>query len=125
MKMKGIAVKSIVYGVVALMIVFLVFGALVMPYFSSAWRFAQDVCLTPSDTGDTVGNCTYDKTANTTVIVAGDHICTGNDENSTAGIWCQKVQTAGGYRISTQGLLLLILVMALVGTALYFLRVGI
>lgn len=104
--------KKMIMGGIILAIIFVLLGNLIMPQFSTAWRYAQDLCWT-----NVTASCDYDTTVNTTVITNAN-TCTGS--GYAQGDLCQAVQTAGGYRVANQGLMILILIIALIGFALTF-----
>lgn len=124
--------KSLAIGI-GLLVLFLLGSTLIMPQFSSAWRYCQEVKWTGANAGVTT-NCTYDDDPahfnNSMINVSTTYTYTRSgvgtyDIDATAdgaSSLCLGCLTAGGWRTSTQGLLLLVLVAALVTFALYFFK---
>lgn len=107
----------IIYGAVGLMIAFIVFGAVVMPEFSKAWRYCQALSWEGA-TGGVYTNCSdrYQDEFNTTFVdvTAGSHTENGitspiGSDNTGSSSYCLNCKTTGGYRTTVQGLTLLTL----------------
>ncbi len=107
-------VEMFVYGTIALAILFLLFSTIIMPQFSSSYRYAQALCW-----DNTTANCDYSPVTNLTEVLVGTN-CTGQMEDSSNTAWCQRVLTAGDYRATNQGIVLLVLVIALIGFGVMF-----
>lgn len=123
---KDLLTKAVGVGI-GLLILFLLFSTLIMPQFSTAWRYCQGREWVGA-TGGTLTNCTtpYQNSNTSYVNPAGathtesgqtDPVVTDND---AADQFCLNCATVGGYRATNQGLTLLILVMGLIGFALRF-----
>ena len=112
-----------IYIGIALAVLFIMLSTMVMPYFSTAFRYAQDVCWT-----GTAANCDYDTNTNSTVItnstaVTGTGlygVCAPTATNFATAM-CLHITTAGGYRSITQAVILLIFFFTILGFALRFL----
>ena len=123
----GVLDKSVSYGI-GLLVLFLIGGVLVLPMFSDAYRYCQTVKWAGAH-GTGTGNCTYDDVNfNTSEITAGS---TGQHTESSLGTYdieadhsadryCLKCVTEGGWRTTTQGLVILVLVVGMIAFALYF-----
>jgi hypothetical protein len=109
-------IDKVIYGAIAMAILFAMLSIIVLPYFSSSYRFAQSTCWT-----NTTANCDYDSTVNTTVI-ASTQACSAGvfPAGLSGGIMCQAIVTAGGYRVINQSLMILVFFLAILGFALMF-----
>lgn len=112
----AIGVGKIIYMALALGLLFLMIPTVIMPSFSSSYRFAQVTCWT-----NTTANCDYDTTVNTTPLTTSQVSC-GASEYGAATSYCQRISTAGGYRTANQAIILLLLVVAMIGFAVYFVK---
>ncbi len=123
--------NKIVYGTVGLLLLFLMASSVFMPFFSSSWRYCQARQWNCGVAG-VYTNCTsrYQDPFNTTVVdpSTGTHTEGGLtdpvDTDTTQAActhYCLNCETAGGYRTSAQGLLLLVLVIALIGFGVRYL----
>ena len=124
--MAGFIDKAVSYGV-GLLIVFLLTATIILPQFSTAWRYCQAKEWVGAE-GGTNTNCTTPyRTANTTMVdhTADTHTEAGDtspvaDDNGLADNFCLNCATLGGYRTTVQGLAVLALAMAFIGFAIYF-----
>lgn len=130
------SIKRAVAVGVALGIIFILAANLILPYFSSSYRYCQDLRWEGA-TGNVYTNCTnrYQDAFNTSYVACvyetiGD-VCVSHTENgitspinnnaTNISSYCLNCLTAGGYRIATRGLVLLVLVLGLIGFGIYFL----
>jgi len=118
--------NGVIYGAVALAVLFLLLPTVILPYFSTAYSFCQHQKWYGANT--TLGvanlaNCTNVITSyNTSKITPGvDYLNNPvsldsyNNDN-----FCLNCDTAGGFRAPSQGIMILILFMALISAAIYF-----
>lgn len=124
--MAGILNRALAIGI-GLMILFLIASTLIMPNFSTAWRYCQAREWVGAD-GGTLTNCTTPyQNANTTFVDNGTGIHTENgrtdpvaSDNTEANSFCLNCSVAGGYRPTVQGLVVLAMVLGFVAFAIYF-----
>jgi len=110
------SVDKIIYGGIALAVLFLMLSTIVLPFFSSSYRFAQATCWT-----NTTSQCDYDIATNTTVISSALACSASVFPTGLSGVtMCQAISTAGGYRSMTQAAILLVFFLAIIGFALRF-----
>ena len=124
----AISVKNITAVALGLALVFIITSSILLPQFSSAWRYCQARQWVATQ-GGVMTNCTTPyQTANTTFV---DTTGTSHTEgglasplNSDTGVgvdrFCLNCSTAGGYRTTVQGVLLLVLVLFLVAIGLRY-----
>lgn len=130
--MAGIVDKAVGISI-GLLILFLFATTLILPQFSSSYRYCQGLEWKGA-AGDVYTNCTarYQEEFNETEVAqraagaTGSHTENGvtspvDDDAINVTSYCLNCETAGGYRTANQGLNLLILTLALVGFALIFL----
>jgi len=123
--MAGILDKSVAYGV-GLLILFLLGSTLIMPHFSSAWKYCQAREWNPDMGGLLGANCSIPYTnANTSAVTASPHTEGGltspvEEAGENVDVYCLNCERPGGYRTTVQGLTVLALALGLIGFALYF-----
>lgn len=122
--------NKIVAGTVALALIYVIVASLVLPYFSSSYRYCQALQWEGAE-GNVYTNCTnrYQDEFNTTFLSCFGTTCTTHTENGktspvrTTAVnltsYCLNCATLGGYRGAMQGIVLLILVLGLVGFGVY------
>lgn len=121
--------KNIVYGAVAILILFILASTIMLPEFRKSWQYCQNPRWR-ADNQSVGTNCTNEIAFNNTPITSAgtwtaddgkSYVCGGDQDCTTAtSRFCVNCDTLGGYRTSTQGLVLLILVMGIVGIAVAF-----
>ncbi len=106
---------------IAAAILFAIVSAVVLPFFSRAWRYCQAREWVGAQ-GGVLTNCTTPyQTANTTAVdpTAASHTEQGETspvatDNTNADVWCLNCSTLGGYRGAMQGLLLVMFVVVMI-----------
>lgn len=119
-----------VFGSVALLMIYLLASTMIMPFFSQAWRYCQQKHWVVAQGGVNT-NCTLIyQTANTTAVTQGaaTHTELGETiplaaDSGIADNYCVNCGAAGGYRVSNQGLQLFVLIIALIGFGVSFMSV--
>jgi hypothetical protein len=111
-------------------VAFVLLATMILPQFSLAWRFCQARAWYVANGSYT--NCSARYSVNSTPVTTNDtHTENGEtipfgdgDFDNPTGVreYCQNCDTAGGYRQTNQGLLLLVLVIGLVGIAVAYLK---
>lgn len=133
----GVLDRAVAYSV-GLLVLFLLGSTLIMPQFSKAWKYCQALQWNPDEGGALGANCTtpYTNTNSTPVVnettkhtEEGDTWPVDQDSTAIEGVdyYCLNCDTPGGYRTTVQGLVILVLSLALIGFAIKFLpkRAGI
>ena len=128
----GNSFMGIVYGAVAILILVVLASALLLPEFGKSYGY----CVAPvwkMDTDYSASNCSDGVTrgGNASAITAAGSYAANNgitypcttDCNPDSANFCVNCDTRGGYRTSNQGLLLLVLVMALIGIGLTYIKI--
>jgi len=116
-------INRVIYGGIGLVMLFLLSSTLILPQLDGAMdRSCSSITWRCAD-GGVKTNCTYDMGTNTTSTPTDYPII-----ETTAGdhVWCSEqclsCDDSGGFRTTTQGLLLLVIVIGLIGFAVYFMR---
>lgn len=120
---------KIILGAVALGLAFVIISSLILPYFSSAYRYCQALQWEGAE-GSVYTNCSnrYQDAFNTSFVdtVTRSHTEGGitspveADTGNATDPFCLNCETLGGYRVPMQGMVLLVLVLAIVGFGVYF-----
>ena len=123
-----VSVQEMIAISIGLVIVFIIGSSILMPQFSSAWKFCQAREWVATQ-GGVMTNCTTPyQTANTSFVdtTGGTHTEGGlaSPINADTGVpvdaFCLNCSTLGGYRGTVQGLVLLLLVLFLIGVGMRF-----
>ena len=123
-------VNTLVMGAIGLTVLFLLASTLILPYFSTAYRFCSNKQWEGA-TGGVYTNCSnrYQDAFNQTPVPASGGYHTENGEtnpvdsdslNSTQ--FCLNCSVLGGYRTTIQGLTVLVLVLALIFFGVKYLK---
>lgn len=125
--MAGILEKALAVGI-GMMLLFILASTLIMPQFSKAWRYCQAKEWVGTQ-GGVLTNCTTPyQTANTTFVdnTTATHTEDGEtnprdtDTDGGTNRFCLNCKTLGGYRTTVQGLVVLVLMLALITFGLHF-----
>lgn len=129
------SLKQTIFAILGIAVVFVLVASITMTYFSRSWRYCQDVRWVGADAEATT-NCTrrYGDGFNTSYVDAE------NDTYSTylhtedgqtwpvdptaknASAYCLNCQTAGGYRVTNQGLMVLIFALFAIAVGYPYIR---
>lgn len=130
--MKMVKLKTIIYSTIALLFVFLFTSSIWISFFGTGYEYGFGDCPYSSDNGTSCTNLgnNYCSTKGTNLVVCDQCNGTGGyetflsscgtligNQNDTHCYGC----TDWGFKTSTRGLILLVLVLALVGFAVTFL----
>jgi len=115
-------------GTVALGVAMVLLATLILPQFSSSYRYCQ-ARTWQGAVGNVYTNCTnrYQDAFNTSFVDASSGTHTENGatdpvttDNANAESFCLDCTTLGGYRTTMQGITLLVFVLAIIGFGIYF-----
>lgn len=124
--------KAIAVGI-GLVLLFIMASTMIMPFFKQSWQYCQDMVWEGAQ-GGTLTNCTrVIENSNTTAVMVAGNISHTEGGYPAARVaadanylftnqFCLNCNVAGGYRTTSQGLTLLVLVIGLVGFAVYFFK---
>lgn len=131
----GSILNNVLAVSLGLVVLVVVASSILLPQFSTSWRYCQAREWKCADGGTTTNCTTPYATSNTTQVVlnatgsATSHTELGLTESvetddcsnhTNVDNFCLNCDTAGGYRSATQGLLLLGLVLGLMGLGIKF-----
>lgn len=118
-------VNKLIYGGIALALLFILASTVMLPYFSTAWRYCQALQWVGAH-GSSYTNCTVPyQTSNTSAVSGTSHTENGitspvATDSGNSDEFCLNCATQGGYRTTVQGLSVLILVIGLIAFGLHF-----
>lgn len=119
-------VDSIVKGVIALTVLFLLMATIVLPQFANTYNYCQNPAWKPDNSSDgTYTNCSSRvQDAYNSTPTPSDYPITEDttDDHLNYTKLCLNCDTAGAYRTTIQGLAVLLIVIGVIGFAVYFLR---
>ena len=123
-----VSIQDMIAVSIGLVIVFVISSSILLPQFSTAWKYCQAREWVATQ-GGVLTNCTTPyTTANTSFVdtTGGTHTESGltspinADTGAPVDAFCLNCSTLGGYRTTVQGLVLLLLVLFLVAIGLRF-----
>lgn len=119
-------VRKIIAVPIALAVLYLMLNTVIFPNFKKSWQFCDTKTWYPAH-GAVTTNCTSLVDTKNDTMLSGATFTEDGETWATSGVgaqnnFCLSCSTEGNYRSTNQGLQVLILVIALVGFGVGFLK---